>query len=199
MHTIEVEISDGIASATKTWNIDVEFVECKSSSSSGGVSPSKKNETCNELWNCTTWTTCERVDNLLFSKKITIDRYYDYLDRCAQQGLEKENCGYQTRACNDKNECLNTLFNIAKPEEFNLCHYTVNPTCFDGIKNCHDGLCEEGVDCGGPCEKQCAIETPESKIMNNAIIIALATILASITAFVITKLITIKKKNGRQR
>jgi len=24
-------------------------------------------------------------------------------------------------------------------------------TCFDGIKNCHDGACEEGVDCGGPC------------------------------------------------
>ena len=26
------------------------------------------------------------------------------------------------------------------------------PSCFDGIKNCHDGLCEEGVDCGGPCD-----------------------------------------------
>ncbi len=25
------------------------------------------------------------------------------------------------------------------------------PSCFDGIENCHDGLCESGVDCGGPC------------------------------------------------
>jgi hypothetical protein len=25
------------------------------------------------------------------------------------------------------------------------------PSCFDGIMNCHDGGCEEGVDCGGPC------------------------------------------------
>lgn len=25
------------------------------------------------------------------------------------------------------------------------------PSCFDGIENCHGGLCEEDVDCGGPC------------------------------------------------
>jgi len=25
-------------------------------------------------------------------------------------------------------------------------------SCFDGIQNCHDGACEEGVDCGGPCK-----------------------------------------------
>ena len=24
-------------------------------------------------------------------------------------------------------------------------------TCSDGIKNCHDGSCEEDIDCGGPC------------------------------------------------
>lgn len=24
--------------------------------------------------------------------------------------------------------------------------------CFDGVKNCHSGGCEENVDCGGPCE-----------------------------------------------
>ena len=26
------------------------------------------------------------------------------------------------------------------------------PSCFDGIKNCHSGGCEEGIDCGGPCK-----------------------------------------------
>ena len=28
------------------------------------------------------------------------------------------------------------------------------PSCFDGIKNCHAGDCEDGIDCGGPC-RQC--------------------------------------------
>jgi len=28
----------------------------------------------------------------------------------------------------------------------------IKPSCFDGIKNCHDGDCEEGIDCGGPCK-----------------------------------------------
>lgn len=27
----------------------------------------------------------------------------------------------------------------------------VKPSCFDGIENCHDGLCETDVDCGGSC------------------------------------------------
>lgn len=31
-------------------------------------------------------------------------------------------------------------------------------TCYDGMKNCHDGLCEEGVDCGGPCPP-CTVTT----------------------------------------
>ena len=26
------------------------------------------------------------------------------------------------------------------------------PSCFDGIQNCHDNACEEGIDCGGPCK-----------------------------------------------
>ena len=25
------------------------------------------------------------------------------------------------------------------------------PSCYDGLKNCHSGKCEAGVDCGGPC------------------------------------------------
>jgi hypothetical protein len=25
-------------------------------------------------------------------------------------------------------------------------------TCYDGIRNCHDGSCESGIDCGGPCK-----------------------------------------------
>ncbi len=25
------------------------------------------------------------------------------------------------------------------------------PSCYDGLKNCHSGKCEAGIDCGGPC------------------------------------------------
>ncbi|RKZ11198.1 hypothetical protein DRQ25_00345 [Candidatus Fermentibacteria bacterium] len=32
-------------------------------------------------------------------------------------------------------------------------------TCYDGIKNCHDGACEEGKDCGGVCPP-CASAPP---------------------------------------
>ena len=28
------------------------------------------------------------------------------------------------------------------------------PSCFDGVQNCHDGDCETGIDCGGPCTIQ---------------------------------------------
>ena len=32
--------------------------------------------------------------------------------------------------------------------------YVAQPSasCYDGIQNCHHGSCEEGIDCGGPCE-----------------------------------------------
>ncbi|GIU69984.1 MAG: hypothetical protein KatS3mg002_1220 [Candidatus Woesearchaeota archaeon] len=60
--------------------------------------------------------------------------------------------GLQNRTCNDKNNC-GTYKN--KPAEVQECSYEGN--CFDGLINCHDGLCEEGVDCGGPCEKKCSL------------------------------------------
>jgi hypothetical protein len=59
--------------------------------------------------------------------------------------------GLQYRVCEDTNECGTEE---DKPPEMQECEYI--PTCSDGIQNCHrmpDGtlLCEEGVDCGGPC------------------------------------------------
>ena len=54
--------------------------------------------------------------------------------------------GIQTRTCNDLAEC-GTEFR--KPFESMDCEYV--GTCFDLIKNCHQDLCEIGVDCGGPC------------------------------------------------
>jgi len=54
--------------------------------------------------------------------------------------------GIQIRTCVDLAEC-GTEFR--KPFESRSCEYI--GTCSDLIKNCHHGLCEEKVDCGGPC------------------------------------------------
>jgi hypothetical protein len=58
----------------------------------------------------------------------------------------------QTRTCRDLNNCGTT---DKKPEESRKCTYTPQPSCNDGITNCHDGGCEIWIDCGGPCP-QCA-------------------------------------------
>ncbi|MBA3064448.1 hypothetical protein FP803_03340, partial [Candidatus Woesearchaeota archaeon] len=55
--------------------------------------------------------------------------------------------GIQIRICKDLTDC-GTEFR--KPFESMDCEYV--GTCSDLIKNCHNGLCEEGVDCGGPCK-----------------------------------------------
>ncbi|MCD6464360.1 hypothetical protein J7L02_02435, partial [Candidatus Woesearchaeota archaeon] len=54
--------------------------------------------------------------------------------------------GFMYRNCTDLNHCGTTRY---KPAEKKPCKYEGN--CSDGIKNCHDGACEEGIDCGGPC------------------------------------------------
>jgi len=60
---------------------------------------------------------------------------------------ECEVMGYQRRKCIDVNKCGT---HVKKPTEVEECIY--EGTCFDRIQNCHHDLCEEGVDCGGPCE-----------------------------------------------
>ena len=54
--------------------------------------------------------------------------------------------GIQERGCFDVNNC-STLKN--QPPLSRPCEYV--GTCSDHIKNCHDGSCETGVDCGGSC------------------------------------------------
>ena len=64
--------------------------------------------------------------------------------------------GIRNRNCTDSNSC-GTYDN--KPKEVEECVY--QGTCFDNLINCHDNKCEEGIDCGGPCDKKCpVIEQP---------------------------------------
>lgn len=53
--------------------------------------------------------------------------------------------GRQTRSCRELNKCGTER---ARPLLEQECHIS---TCHDLIANCHDGSCEEDVDCGGPC------------------------------------------------
>ncbi len=54
----------------------------------------------------------------------------------------------QSRECRDLNNC-GTEFN--KPPEMRSCVYVPEPSCEDGVMNCHHGSCEVWIDCGGPC------------------------------------------------
>ncbi|MFH0869859.1 MAG: hypothetical protein V1866_02275 [archaeon] len=63
--------------------------------------------------------------------------------------------GTQYRNCTDDNTC-GTKKNI--PLLVQKCEYI--GSCSDSIKNCHNGSCEEGIDCGGPCSSCKNIEVP---------------------------------------
>jgi len=56
--------------------------------------------------------------------------------------------GFQIRRCRDINKCGTSYF---KPNTTRNCTYYPQPSCEDGIQNCHHGGCEILVDCGGPC------------------------------------------------
>ena len=56
--------------------------------------------------------------------------------------------GIQLRICVDLSRCGTTE---NKPAESASCIFTLNPSCLDGVKNCHGGSCEILTDCGGPC------------------------------------------------
>ena len=68
--------------------------------------------------------------------------------------------GVQLRNCTDSSHCGTY---DTKPKEVQDCAYEGN--CFDSIINCHNGKCEEGVDCGGPCDTKCpSVEQPIGNI-----------------------------------
>jgi len=63
--------------------------------------------------------------------------------------------GTQYRNCSDYYGCGTDKF---KPVNSRSCEYV--GSCDDGIINCHDGGCEESIDCGGPCAPCKSIEVP---------------------------------------
>ncbi|MBU4070323.1 MAG: hypothetical protein KJ646_05040 [Nanoarchaeota archaeon] len=160
-YTIEVEITDGLLNDSITWNIGVQQVACPvppSGSSGGGGGGG--GISCNEEWACESWETCQSIENLLELGILSGENYRIVLEQCFEIGLSSEFCGAQIRNCSDLSDCNTNYF---KPLEFQSCHYTEDPNCNDGIKNCHDDSCEVLIDCGGPCV---ACPTCSDKIQN---------------------------------
>lgn len=145
-HNISAVIYDGINSISKTWDIDVVLKECpKKDIISGG----SKLKDCYELWTCYDWSSCQSIEESYKLNLISTDDYYSYTDISEQLGLIPP--GYHIRECFDANNCSNLKYKVNPPELFEFCLYVINPSCFDGVRNCHSGGCEIGIDCGGPC------------------------------------------------
>ncbi|HEY9705471.1 MAG TPA: hypothetical protein V6C58_23740, partial [Allocoleopsis sp.] len=71
--------------------------------------------------------------------------------------------GVRNRTCNDLSNCGTY---DSRPKEVEECSYI--GTCFDNLINCHDGDCERGIDCDGPCDKKCpVIEQPSYNVTIN--------------------------------
>jgi len=83
--------------------------------------------------------------NLTCSRDFVVRYYFNY--SCVGAGTFSAKCENSTRT-----EFLNWCNPV-----YDECHegyLDCQPkrTCGDGILDCHDGKCEEDVDCGGPCD-----------------------------------------------
>lgn len=211
-HKIKVEITDGLLNDSVEWNLSVAHVSCPVPGSSGGGGGGGGGSGCVPEWVCTSWDVCQHARSSLDLGLISGENYRFVSESCESVYFGEERCGYQVRMCNDFNFCNRTT---NKPAELQFCLYTANPTCKDGIQNCHDGFCEllidcggpcdpcatcsdgiknqgeEGVDCGGPCPWKCKPEIP--LIKRNYVIYIFLIILLAIVVGIIIKLINVLK------
>lgn len=148
-HTVELVVSDGELNDSVMWPVTVANIECPAAvSGGGGGGGGSIGARCQVNWVCDDWQVCQ---NNQISLDIGIISGVDFRKAqrsCDAQGLIEDICGVQIRDCIDLNSCNVT---IGMPDEFQACYFIEEPSCFDGVKNCHDEGCELLVDCGGPC------------------------------------------------
>ena len=147
-HVIKVVVTDGLLNDSIQWNLSLTNVACpivlpevSGGGGSGGFF-------CKEKWGCEEWNQCENLLRGIVSNEITKEQELLINERCEIFNYTEDSCGFQTRDCFDANRCRT---NKSKPGIIRECYYTEHPDCTDGIKNCHSGVCEVLVDCGGPC------------------------------------------------
>ncbi len=143
---VKAEITDGLLNDSVEWDVTVALVECPVTVPGGGGGGG--GTYCKEKWVCGAWRVCQNTERSLDVGLLSGDDYRLIKDECLEDYWSEEFCGMQTRTCMDMSSCGTTM---SKPSQFQSCYYTENPSCYDGIKNCHDESCELLIDCGGPC------------------------------------------------
>lgn len=146
VHEIFVEITDGALNDSFSWNVTILDVVISTPSGGGGGGGGGGGVSCKENWGCSVWSECKYLSNNSELKSETI---MNLENLCKEQKIDRFQCGYQVRICNELNNCLTSY---DKPEIIRNCVYTGLASCSDKVKNCHDNSCEVLVDCGGPCE-----------------------------------------------
>ena len=153
--TVRIDATDGLANASMQWNLTLTTSVCPAvagggtSGGGGGGGGGTPSATCTPKFGCGDWNTCQNTEQSLQKGVLTGADYLLVKNRCTRSTLTGERCGFQLRSCTDVNVCNATA--VDAPEALSECYYVPNPGCSDKIKNCHDGLCEFLVDCGGPC------------------------------------------------
>lgn len=151
-YNITVNVTDGLLNATLTWVITVinnitipqEPIPPVFWGGGGGGGG------CFEIWTCTDWSFCQNITSPE-SQSLLGGLFEKAAENCNYTKIKSKQCGFQMRSCKQVTDCKITF---KKPTELQPCIFTAVPTCYDGIKNCHQGSCEILVDCGGPC-KEC--------------------------------------------
>lgn len=212
IHIVKAFVTDGLASDSQSWNVDVSIVACSVDSAGGGGGGSL-GPYCRELWACEEWNECRNAFSAFRLNNISLSKYLDIKNLCLQSNYGEDFCGYQTTGCRDFNYCNNSILKVPRPSELRVCYFTENPGCRDGIKNCHSGGCEvkvdcggpcracptcsdgrknqdeEGIDCGGPCPRKCEIEEPSGLL--NILFILLGILLVIALAVIVWRVVDI--------
>ncbi|MBT3642699.1 hypothetical protein HN604_03300 [archaeon] len=131
----------------------------------GGAEGGSGNGICSELWECSFWMECVNVKDEFPLGFLSEENYAVAKELCSFEDYNEEICGYQIRTCEDSQSCNNEILINEMPSLFQACYFVENPSCTDGIVNCHDDSCELGIDCGGPCES-CELEKPSSNSLS---------------------------------
>jgi hypothetical protein len=224
-HTVKLDVTDGYLNDSVSWTFIVVNVDCPKAvtTGGGGGGGGSIGSKCLVDWVCGNWNICQNSQTSLELGIISGVDYRVAKRSCDAQGLLDDICGIQIRDCTDLHGCNTTT---AMPEEFQSCYYIEEPSCFDGVKNCHGNDCEllvdcggpcracatcsdgvknqgeEGIDCGGPCPWKCVETIPFVKKYFMELILLIFGILIAFTIFRVRTIIKLRrelKKKPRKR
>jgi len=148
-YVIKARVTDGLLNKTIQWNITITEETCPTVTLGGSGGGGGGGSACTEKWACLDWDPCRNTERSAAIGLLSLEELQEIRTKCSEKNWDEEICGFHIRSCTDVNGC-NIVTN--KPETMEECYFTINPSCTDGIKNCHDDSCEFLTDCGGPCD-----------------------------------------------